>query len=43
MIKCSHIDDVFSKIQVNSLQITLQEVLELTMKKRRPSLLKGID
>ncbi|CAG2109000.1 unnamed protein product [Medioppia subpectinata] len=37
------IDEVFSKIQVNSLQISLQEVLDLTMRKRRPSLLKGIN
>ncbi|XP_054157988.1 target of rapamycin complex 2 subunit MAPKAP1-like [Oppia nitens] len=37
-----YIDEVFSKIQVNSLQLTLQELLELTIKKRRPSLVKGV-
>ncbi|CAG2172408.1 unnamed protein product, partial [Oppiella nova] len=36
------IDEVFSKIQVNNLQISLQELLELTMRKRRPSLIKGV-
>lgn len=38
-----HIDEVFSKIPVPSLQTTLQEILELTVKKRRASLHKGCD